>query len=64
MKKTTLKFPSMFALWTFRVKVHLLNVLILSGAILTCELSDDDINMAVDTYKAVVVDIPGMDEGK
>ncbi|WP_121353818.1 hypothetical protein [Flavisolibacter nicotianae] len=64
MKKITLKFPSMVALWTFRARVHLLNVLILSGAILTCELSDDDINMAVDTYRAVVIDLPGADDGK
>lgn len=65
MKKiTSLKFPSMLALWSFRIKVHLFNVLILSGAILTCELSDDDIDLAVDSYKAVVVDIFSSNEGK
>lgn len=64
MKKTSLKFPSMFELWKFRVKVHLLNVLILSSAILTCELSDDDINLAVDSYKAVVINIPSFEEGR
>lgn len=54
----------MFALWSFRLKVHLFNVLILSGAILTCELSDDDVNLAIDSYKAVVIDIFCPNEGK
>lgn len=58
MEKISLKFPSLFELWKFKVNLHLLNVLILSCAILTCELSDDDIDLAVGTYKAVVVDTP------
>lgn len=58
MEKISLKFPSLFELWKFKVKLHLLNVLILSSAVLTCELSDDDIDLAVDTYKAVIVDTP------
>lgn len=64
MKKISLKFPSMFELWRFRLKVHLLNVLILSSAILTCELSDDDINLAVDSYKAVVIDLTSPDDAR
>ena len=64
MKITSLKFPSMFELWKFRLKVHLLHVLIFSGAILTCELSDDDINLAVDSYKAVIVEMPCANEGE
>jgi len=63
MKKTSLKFPSMYALWKFRLKVHVLHVLILSGAILTCELSDDDVNLAMESYKAMVVDNVSSEKG-
>lgn len=46
----------MYALWRFKLNFHLLHVLILSGAILTCELSDDDVNLAIESYKAVVIE--------
>lgn len=46
----------MYALWKFKLKVHILHVLILSSAILTCELSDDDVDLAVESYKAVIID--------
>ena len=56
MKKVSLKFPSMYTLWRFKLKIHLLHVIILAGAILTCELSDDDVNTAIESFKAVIIE--------
>ena len=46
----------MYTLWRFKLKIHLLHVIVLAGAILTCELSDDDVATAIETYKAVMIE--------
>ena len=56
-KKVKLKFDSLLDLWCFKQKVHLPQVEIDTNShLLTCELSDDAINIARNEYKAEIFD--------
>jgi len=55
MKNTTLVFPSFTALWEFKCNCPVFNCMINSAQLsLTAELSESQIQDAIDTYKAMV----------
>ncbi len=56
MLKTTLQFKSLFALWSFKVKVRAQNVVVHAKKnLLICELSENDVKVARVCFAAKVI---------
>lgn len=56
MKKVSLQFRTLSELWTFKAKARLSSLVILSNAILVCDLLGSDIQLAISDYGAKLLD--------
>ena len=56
MLKTTLQFNSLFALWSFKVRVRAMNVIVLAKKnLLICELTEKEVKLACLCFAAKVI---------